>query len=88
MTDQTASNHMDPNSFLTNIQKEFMVRDSLHTVGKHTLGHGNDMHIKKIAKIVKLGSKENENRRTFCLDAFFCLVPARPEYFRSSLLCT
>ena len=71
--DQTASNHMDPNSFSTNIQKEFMVRDSLHTVGKHTLGHGNDMHIKKTAKIVKLGSKENENRQTFCLDAYFLL---------------
>ena len=71
--EQTASNHMAPNSFLTNIQKEFMVRDSLHTVGKHTLGHGNDMHIRKTAKIVKLDSKENEHCQKFCLAAYFLL---------------
>ena len=52
--EQTACSHIHLNSFWTNILEEFMVKASLHTVGNHTLGHGNVMTIKKTANIVML----------------------------------
>ena len=54
-----------------------MVRDLLPIGVRHTLGHGNGMHIRKTVKIVNITSEENN----FCVPKtllsiiFFLLVP-------------
>ena len=79
MTEQIACNHIHHNSFWTNIPEESMVRDLLPIGLRHTLGHGNGMHIRMTVKIVNITSEENN----FCVPKtllsiiFFLLVPNR-----------